>query len=420
MKEIEMPAFDKGKKLTWPFIQSQVAKKGKGRYALGDNLYLTVTASGSMAWIFRYVIGDKTTELGLGSVKVTPLAEAREMVLDYKRLIRDGIDPKAEKRERQASSRQANAPVVTFKTLAEEYVAGREAVWQSNISANQWRSNLERYINPVIGDMAVVDITTDHIIQILKPIWTTKVETARRVRARIERIIAVGIAHGDHKDLMNPARYHNHIELLMPNAVRIVKHHPSMPYADIPEFMERLSLMESRAARALEWLILTGTRTSETLGVVRSEIDIENAIWTIPAKRMKMNDEHRIPMSRQLLALIPDHNRDNLFPGYSGNALSNMAMSMMLRKMDLGHYTVHGFRSSIRNWLAEQTDAPHEIAERVLAHTVGGSVVAAYRRTDFLDKRAVLMQAWADFIAPDASSQRAEAKPPEISIMRGA
>lgn len=380
-------------KLTTATLKSNLPT---GRYADGNGLSLNVTKAGSKNWVLRYSFGGKQKEMGLGSARIVGLAEARKKAIDIQQRVLAGIDPMRAKREAARAEARSIAPVVTFKEHAERYIGGREHGW-SSVSTAQWKSNMDMYIYPTIGHLPVTDITTDHVTRLLAPIWMTKIETARRVRSRVERIIAVGFAAGDHTDAVNPARYHNHIELLMPEQKRDVVHHASMPYQDIPHFMVELAAVNTRAARALEWLILTGTRTSETLGATHSEIDVGNLLWSIPAKRMKMKQDHRVPLSPQLIARLPEpfKGEPNLFPGHAGNALSNMAMAMQLRKLDLGHLTVHGFRSSIRDWMAEETKAPHEIAERVLAHVTGGAVVAAYRRTDYLEQRRELMAGWA-------------------------
>lgn len=398
-------------KLTTATLKSNLPT---GRYSDGNGLSLNVTKAGSKNWVLRYSFNRKQKEMGLGSARIVGLADARRKAIEIQQQVLAGIDPLQAKRDEAKVTASGTTTVATFKDHAERYIAGREHGW-SSVSTAQWKSNMDMYIYPTIGHLSVTDITTDHITRLLAPIWLTKIETARRVRSRVERVIAVGFAAGDHTDAVNPARYHNHIELLMPEQKRNVVHHASMPYQDIPHFMVELAAVNTRAARALEWLILTGTRTSETLGAAHAEIDVENALWSIPAKRMKMKQDHRVPLSRQLIARLPApiKGEPNLFPGHAGNALSNMAMAMMLRKFDLGHLTVHGFRSSIRDWMAEETDAPHEVAERVLAHITGGAVVAAYRRTDYLEQRTVIMQDWADHVCSELDR-------PALAIVRSA
>lgn len=390
-----MPALDPVKKITWPFLESQIKKKGPGSYSIGDNLYLRVKPTGAMSWVFRYTLNERTKEMGLGATKVTNMTEARETALRYRRLLRDGKDPKTEKQR----AAQADAPVAAFQTFAEQYVADNEDQWKSPVYTRQWKQTLQDYTYPVIGKMLVDQITRDDVLRILKPIWADKNPTAKRLRWRIETVLdaakAAGMRTGD-----NPAAYAGNLQPVLPRVRgNEVKHHAALPYKDLPEFIVQLRGRDAMAARALEFCILTATRTSETLGAVRSEFDFVDNLWTIPASRMKAGKEHRIPLSPQAVACIPDHNRDAMFPGHSANHLSNMAMTMTLRRI-LGKdadVTVHGFRSCFRDWAAEQTSFPGEACEIALAHNPKGAVEAAYSRTDYLGMRRSLMTHWASY-----------------------
>lgn len=382
---------------------AQVAKINKtGRYGDGGGLWLQVSKWGTKAWIFRYMIDGKARQMGLGSVDTFTLKEARERARKTRQLVADGIDPVAAKQADKAARLAEKGKEMTFMDAAEKYITAHRAGWKNAKHSEQWRNTLETYAAPVIGKLNVADIETAHIMKVLEPIWTEKPETASRVRGRIEKVLAWATARGL-REGDNPARWRNHLDhMLAPRAkVQKVRHHPAMPYADLPAFMERLRDVDFISARALEFTILTAARTGETIGAKWDEIDIENKVWTVPGDRMKSGREHRVPLSDralEILNLLPREG-DFVFPGArKGRPLSNMAMLELLRGMEgTEGLTVHGFRSSFRDWAAERTNYPRELAEAALAHVLKDKTEAAYQRGDMLDKRCRLMRDWARY-----------------------
>ncbi|MCH5374054.1 MAG: site-specific integrase, partial [Planctomycetes bacterium] len=293
----------------------------------------------------------------------------------------------------------------SFDECAAAYIAAHEVGWRNPKHRQQWRNTLSTYASPVIGRLPVADIDTDLVMRVLEPIWTSKPETAGRVRGRIESILDWAATRG-YRTGENPARWRGHLDHLLPkrSKVRRVRHHPALPYSEIGGFVAGLRDMDSVAARALEFVILTAARTGEVLGVRWDEVDFETGVWTIPAERMKNGREHRVPLSRAALDVLesvrPLRRNDYVFPGNRPKRpLSNMALTMLLRRMGHDGITVHGFRSTFRDWAAEQTSAPREVAEMALAHTIGDSVEAAYRRGDLFEKRRDLMASWAEFVS---------------------
>lgn len=375
----------------------EVSKKNKpGRYGDGGGLWLQVSKFGTKAWIFRYMISGKARHMGLGDLNTFSLQEARERARKQRQLLADGIDPLVA----IESDRAEQAKRITFNDAAEQYIAAHRAGWKNIKHADQWRATLETYAGPIVGNMSVADIDTPHVLNVLSPIWTVKTETATRLRGRIEAILAWATVRqfrsGD-----NPARWRGHLDKLLakPTKLAKVRHHAAMPYVTLPGFMERVRGMESMSARALEWTILTAARTGESVGARWSEIDLGGKIWTIPGERMKAGREHRVPLSGRALAILASLSRESefVFPGAGkSRPLSNMAMLQLLRGIDPS-LTVHGFRSTFRDWAAERTNVPRDIAEQALAHKIESSIEAAYRRGDALEKRRRLMQAWSSY-----------------------
>jgi integrase len=379
------------------------SRKKPGYYADGGNLYLRVAPGGSKGWIFRFTIGGRTRDAGLGSYPAVSLVEAREEADKCRRQVAAGIDPIEARNAQHAALRVEAAQAMTFEQCAKAYIASHEAGWKNDKHRAQWRSTLATYVNPVVGALPVKAIDTGLVMAILEPIWTAKPETASRVRGRIEVILSWAKVRG-YRDGENPAQWRGHLDHLLPakSKVRKVMHHSALPYADMPKFIRLLREQSSHSARALEFLILTASRTSEALGVVWSEIDLQRRLWTIPADRMKAGKEHRVPLSgraREILSEMAEaRHSDFVFPGTKlGRPLSQMALAMLLRRMGYGHVTVHGFRSTFRDWAAECTAFPGEAAEMALAHAVSDAVEAAYRRGDMLEQRRNLMQAWAEY-----------------------
>lgn len=374
-----------------------------GLYSDGGGLYLQIAAGGSKSWIFRYGAGGKRY-FGLGPLHTIGLAEARERALAARRMLLDGVDPIAAKREKAAAAHLAAAKSITFKECALAYIEAHRAGWKNAKHAAQWTATLETYAFPIIGRLPVASIDTALVLKVLQPIWTTKPETASRVRGRIESILDWARVRG-YREGENPARRKGHLDHLLPAKSKIVKveHHAALPYREVPAFMADLKTREGNGARALEFAILTAARSGEVRGATWSEIDFDARLWTVPAGRMKAGREHRVPLSKQAIALLrrfPSNQRGDalVFEGAREDSpLSDMSLTAVLRRMGRGDVTAHGFRSTFRDWCAEKTDFPAEAAEMALAHAVSDKVEAAYRRGDLFERRRELMQAWGTF-----------------------
>lgn len=368
--------------------------KEPGRYADGNGLYLVVDPSGAKRWLLRIVVQGKRTDIGLGGLSVVTLAEARETALQYRKIARSGGDPLAEKR-------LALKVAPTFEEAAERVHHDHKASWSNGKHQQQWINTLKQYAYPTIGTVPVDQITTPDVLRILGPIWLTKPETARRVRQRIGTVMAWAKAAG-HRTGDNPVEG---VTKGLPKQNDKDLHHAALPYSDVPDFLERLRATGSDelAKLAFEFLILTASRTSETLQATWDEVDLDARLWTVPASRMKAKRVHRVPLSTYAIAVLISArllcgNSEYIFPGRSFKApLSNMTLLAILRRMKLS-VTAHGFRSSFRDWAAETTNFPRELAEMALAHTIENKVEAAYRRGDLLEKRAEMMQSWSVFL----------------------
>jgi integrase len=370
----------------------------RGRYAVGNNVYLQISEWGTRSWLLRYRVDGRATHMGLGAFDLLTLAEARERGHQARRQLLDGVDPLRAKR---AAKRQRTLDLVhakTFKECALAYITAHEAGWRGDRSRHQWSASLERYVYPKIGNLPVADVDLACVLSVLEPIWTLVPETARRLRNRVELILgwaaARGLRQGD-----NPARWRGLLESLLPEQRRAqaVNHLAAVPYQDIGAFMEKLRTQESVAARALEFLVLTASRSSEALGAKWSEID--GATWTVPAGRMKAHKEHRVPLSRRAVALLASLPRDGdfIFPAVrAGGAPHHRTLIRELQRLGV-KATVHGFRSSFRTWAGERTSFANHVIEIALAHTIGSAVERAYSRGDLLDQRSKLMEAWAVF-----------------------
>lgn len=370
----------------------QVSKAGK--YADGNGLYLVVDKTGSKRWLLRIVIQGKRRDMGLGGANLVTLAEARELAFKFRKIARDGGDPIEERRK------ETFVPP-TFADAARMVHSENEPTWKNPKHAQQWINTLENYAFPIVGDRRVDHITSAHILSVLSPIWITKAETARRVRQRISTVMewakVAGLRAGD-----NPV---DGIERGLPKQALKQSHHKAMPYKDVPAFIEKLQNSETDGQLArlgLEFLILTAVRTSELLNAQWSEIDFEADTWIIPAKRMKALREHRIPLSSRCMKILQQAKSlgcDSalLFPGRDyEKPFSNMVFLTMLKRMEVP-FTVHGFRSSFRDWVGETTHYPSDLAEMALAHTIKNKVEAAYRRGDLLDRRREMMDDWSEF-----------------------
>jgi len=384
----------------------KVASAKPGVYQDGGGLRLVVSNSGAKKWVFRFTVNGRRRDMGLGSFPDVELAEAREKAAKARKLVKNGGDPFAARNE-------AERHIPTFTGLAAEYIRVHRRSWRNPKHARQWVSTLKTYARPVIGTRECDLITTDDILAVLRPIWVTKTETAKRVQGRIENILDYAAAHG-YRDATNPARWRGHLDKLLPKPTRVkhVTHHPAMPYSDVPAFYQELHAMPGLAFSALRLLILTACRTNEVLGARWPEIDVEEAVWTVPPERMKNTGEtpreHRVPLSKPALELLESlplvSGSAFLFPGArTGRPLSNMTLLQAMRRMGYGkngshgHYVPHGFRSSFRDWAGEVSNFPADVCEMALAHTIKNKVEAAYRRGDLFEKRRKLMEAWADY-----------------------
>jgi integrase len=384
----------------------QVATIGApGLHAAGGApcLYLQVT-HGGRSWVFRYKLAGKRRDMGLGPLDAIGLAEARQRAVDARKMVLTGTDPIEARRTERATMALSAATAMTFKQCADAYITAHRAGWKNAVHAKQWPSTLEAYVYPVFGSLPVQAVDVGLVMKVIEPIWSTKPETASRVRGRVESILDWATSRGYRRG-ENPARWRGHLENLLPKAskVRRVAHHAALPYADIAAFMTELRQQDGVAARALEFAILSAARTGEVLGARWPEINVGERLWTIPAERMKAGKEHRVPLSDAALAIIEAmsaiRSGDFVFPGASaGKPLSNMSMLMLLRRMGQGDLTVHGFRSCFRDWAAERTTFPSEVAEMALAHVVSDKVEAAYRRGDLFDKRRQIMDTWARYV----------------------
>ncbi len=387
---------------------------GPGFHADGLNLYLQVTLTGARSWIFRYARAGKTTDVGLGSIHTTSLAEARDIAHEARRLLRDGIDPLEARRRTKQQKALEGAKTITFKAAADQYIAAHCAGWRNIKHAGQWRDTLANYAHPIIGALPVRAIDTALVMQVLEPIWNAKPETASRLRGRMESILDWAKVKG-YRDGENPARWRGHLDKLLPkkSKVRKPEHHAALPYGELPAFLIELRKQQGLAARALEFCILTATRSGETIGAQWSAIDLQTKTWLIPASRMKGGAEFKIPLSDRAIATLKEmeSGRDLeggfVFPGAQrGKPLSENAMYVRLQRMGRSDLTVHGMRSTFRDWAAERTSYPNHVIEMALAHAISNAVEAAYRRGDLFEKRCRLMEAWAAFCgAPTISSE---------------
>jgi integrase len=396
--------------------------KSPGMYPDGGGLYLRVTPEGTKNWVFRFMLNGRPRWMGLGPIALYGLQEARGKALDARRLRHEGVDPIDTRRADRLRDRLEAAKAMTFKQCAEAYIASHRAGWRNAKHAAQWDTTLATYVAPIIGALPVQAIDTALVMKVLEQavggapsqakasLWTARPETAKRLRGRIEVILDWAKVRG-YRDGENPARWRGHLDKLLPprSKVRKVEHHAALPYAKLPGFIGDLRAQEGVAARALEFAILTAARTGETIGAKWPELNLAEKIWIIPAERMKARKEHRVPLSTRALTILKEMDalrrqsdqaaapEEFVFPGGKlGKPLSDTAMDRLLRRMNRD-ITVHGFRSSFRDWAAERTSFPSEVVEMALAHAVGSKVEAAYRRGDLFEKRRQLMEAWERF-----------------------
>jgi integrase len=367
-------------------------------YDTHPGLHLWVKSQKAKYWIYRTAKGGKRTDLSLGKFPEVGVAEARKkasaLALEVQSL---GHAPTRAKTTPEAVLPKAE---VVFQDFAQALVQDMSPQWRNPKHASQWANTLRDYAYPIIGQKPIGQINTEDILQILKPIWQTKTETATRLRGRVEKVLAAATIKG-HRTGVNPAQWRGHLDCLLPQPKKLqkVKHHPALPFHELPHFIELLQSRRSISALALEFCILTTSRTSEVLLAKWSEIG--DAVWKIPADRMKAGKEHIVPLSNrvaQILNLAKVHNPESDYIFSNGQKpLSNMALLTLLKRMGFGHITTHGFRSTFRDWVSEVTDFSPEVAEMCLAHTIGNKVEAAYRRGNLLDKRKRLLEVWASY-----------------------
>lgn len=400
----------KSKALTDLFIRKL---REPGVYCDRDGLRLQVTKnknteSLSKSWLVRFTLpGGTVREMGLGSYEDLTLADAREQALMARKLAKRGIDPILE-RDAAPEPAPTLARIPTFRECAEEYIETNKSGWRNDKHAEQWPSTLKMYVYPHFGDLPVDQVTVRHVKGVLDPIWKEKNETASRVRQRIERVLAAAAVLG-HRSRENPAQWRHNLEYALPKPTKVkkVRHHPALSIDEMPTFMKMLRQRNSMGAIALEFCILTATRTSETLCAQWSEIDLESGKWTIPAERMKAAREHVVPIfgrTAEILKTVRRVTRDGLyvFPGRKPNSPQCITVfDKALERWGYDHITTHGFRSTFRDWVAERTEVANEVAEAVLAHVIENKAEAAYRRGTMFERRKSLMLAWERFCQPD-------------------
>ena len=388
--------------------KSVEAIKEVGYHNCAQGLYLQVSKQGTKSWLYRYTspLTKTRREMGLGSFNFVSLAQARQYATDGKRLVINGEDPIEERKKEQIKIQLKQARNLTFKEIAEACIAAKAPEWKNAKHSQQWNNSLEAYAFPILGELPISDITTDLILKALEPIWITKAETASRVRQRIETIWDYGKAR-NYVSGENPARLRGHLDKILSKTVKVkrVRHFPALPYEEIGIFLQELRQRNGYSALALEFLILTAARTSEIIGAKWAEIDLEKKVWTVPAGRMKVGKEHRVPLCIRAIEILSSitSNRnpeEHVFSGWKQNkGLSNNALLALLKKMGRSNITAHGFRSTFRDWAAEEAHTfANETIELALAHTIKNKAEAAYRRGDQLERRRELMTAWSEYI----------------------
>ena len=383
--------------------RSVAALKTIGRHAVGGvpGLHLLVSA-GYRSWILRIQVGEQRKDIGLGSYPTISLLEARDRARKIHDDLRSGLIPVSPRKQQRNVLIAAAATEKTFEWCAEEYFKAKSSEWRNAKHRQQWENSLKTYAMPYLGHLAVSLIDLPHVLACLEPIWANKNATASRLRGRIETVLDWAAVRR-YRSGENPARWKGHLDKILPAPSKIqkVEHHPAILIEDMPAFMLDLRTQAGIGARALELLILTATRSGEVRGATWSEIDLDKAIWTIPAERMKAGSVHRIPLSAEAIKLLKELPRlagtELLFPGSKGQELFDTAMTYVMRRMKVTAVP-HGFRSTFRDWAGEKTNFPRELAEQALAHTLENKVEAAYRRGDALEKRRQMMQEWALFI----------------------
>ncbi len=418
-------------KLTAKEVANQIKP---GRYGDGGGLWFQVrkpdpvrkrATGATRSWVFRYTLNARQRQLGLGPYPDVGLAEARELAADARRAVRAGKDPIGDKKAAKAAAR-VHAAAMTFDEVFKLYLAAHEDTWRNQKHVQQWKNTIETYVGPVFGKWQVQDVDTGAVMKVLDPLWKDKTETASRLRGRIEAVLDYAKARG-WRTGENPARWKGHVENLLPKRAKVAKveHHAAMAIDRVGKFMAALEQQPGTGALALRFTVLTAARTGETIGATWAEIDLAAKVWTIPGARMKAGREHRVPLTDDALVILctmlpakPEKGDGFVFPGRAkGAPLSNMSMTAVMRRMELGDLTVHGFRSTFRQWVGDHTTVAREVAEAALAHSLKDKTEAAYARNDLFDRRRELMEAWAAFCAtaqvksgaatPDATAEAA-------------
>jgi integrase len=373
----------------------------------GGGLWLQITdakdGGTSRSWIFRYTLAGRTRSMGLGSLITVGLKDARERARRCRELVLDGIDPITQRDTDRAARLAASIKMMTFEQAALGYITAHRARWRNQQHALEWPTSLRAHVFPTLGKIDVRQIDTGHVVKALERVWQTAPETASRLRGRIEAILSwCAVAGFRDGNVPNPARFADHIEFLLPKAKRQIEHHAALPWRETPEFMEQLRKIDGVAPRAFEYLVLCAARTSEVRNATWDEIDLDAAVWIIPANKMKAGREHRVPLCDRALAILREMatyrvgDTAFVFPGRDGK-FSKPVFQHTLKRLGRRDLTVHGFRSTFRDWCGESTNFPRELAEAALAHVSGDATERAYRRGDALEKRRALMDAWATF-----------------------
>lgn len=372
-------------------------------------LALRISKTGARSWILRITIAGKRCDMGLGSYPEISLAKAKEIAVDKRQMVQNGINPIAERRSAQASLKAELASFISFQDASLQYIATHEHGWKNKKHASQWRNTLATYAYPIIGNLHVRDIELDHVLKVIEPIWHTKTETASRLRSRIELVLDWAKVRGS-REGDNPARWKGNLDALLParNKVAKVRHHKALEWQCAAEFLIKLRKQDGVSAKALELVLLTACRSGEARFATWDEFNLERGVWTIPAERMKAEKEHRVPLTKEALSLLRSLQKvgDNglLFSNTQGNALSDMALTQLIRRMKV-ESTVHGLRSTFRDWAGETTAFPREVIEHALAHKLKDKAEAAYARGDLFTKRTKLMEAWACFLNMQTNSK---------------
>ena len=386
-----------------------------GYHRCDRGLYLQVAGNGTKSWLFRYKspVTAKQREMGLGPLNLVPLAAARDIAVECRRQVLSGLDPLEERARNKRARHLEQVRSITFQEAAEQCIASKKPEWKNAKHAQQWSNTLNAYAYPVFGDLSISDLDTDLVLKAIEPIWISKAETASRVRQRIETVWDWARAR-KYVEGENPARLRGHLDKILAKTAKVkrVKHHAAVPHKQIANFIIKLRGRKGSSALAMEFMILTAARTGEVRGARWQEIDLTTKVWTIPADRMKVGKEHRVPLCDRAMQILnsmtSNRNPDEfVFPGWkAGTGLSDGAMLALLRKMDVGPYTPHGFRSTFRDWAAEEAHTfANETIELALAHTIKNKAEAAYRRGDQLERRRELMATWSHYIELNAKAE---------------